>query len=457
MKKILTVSCEIPGGYGKHVEFTSKISLFDGDIVVFNPNIEDFVFTEKIQGQEIVVSSASQLIREAMEHWREEISAYLNTGLNVFMLLEAHSEVIVRNGERHSRTGQSRKPVATAMKMCNYDLLPFPLKSVGIEGSSMTLAQDAQILEDYWNQFGDESTYRTYFQKSNFIKPLVTTPNVERIVGAVYQHKCGGALVMLPWVDIERDEFFTENGDWTAEAKKWGCAYLKSIESLDKALKSNRETTPMPEWVEDCRYITLRESEIAEKQLEIKTNIDELKKKLNLVEGESLDAGRLRGLLFEKGHQLEKSVLEAMRLLGFEANSYRGSDTEIDVILECSEGRLIGEIEGKDRKAINIEKMRQLESNIQEDFSREEISEYAKGILFGNAHRLTPPPDRPPEHFTTKCLKAAERNGAALIRTVDLFDAAKYLADTGDTRFAALCREAILNSHGKEVAFPNPS
>ena len=154
------------------------------------------------------------------------------------------------------------------------------------------------------------------------------------------------------------------------------------------------------------------------------------------------------------GRRLEAAVLEAMRLMEFEASNFRSSDSEFDVVLECAEGRCVGEVEGRDRKAISIDKMRQLEVNIHEDLSREEVSEPAKGILFGNAFRLSSPSDRPAEHFTAKCMTAAKRNRTALIRTCDLFEVAKTLADTRDVGFATSCREAIFDTSGGVVVFP---
>ena len=92
--------------------------------------------------------------------------------------------------------------------------------------------------------------------------------------------------------------------------------------------------------------------------------------------------------------------------------------------------------------------------NILEDFERDDVTEPAKGILFGNAFRLTPPSERPPEPFTAKCLTAAKRNGTALIQTSDLFEVAKALSDKFDEQFAAACRSAILSTSGSEVQFP---
>ena len=161
----------------------------------------------------------------------------------------------------------------------------------------------------------------------------------------------------------------------------------------------------------------------------------------------------LRALLYGAGGGLERAIARAMTLMGFEASHYRDGDSEFDVVLECSEGRCIGEAEGRERRAVGIDKMRQLQSNILEDLARHEVKEPAKAVLFGNAHRLLPPDERD-EHFTRKCRQAARRAGAALVRTCELFEVAKKLSDQGDGVFAAACRRAILEAEGTEVRFP---
>ena len=64
------------------------------------------------------------------------------------------------------------------------------------------------------------------------------------------------------------------------------------------------------------------------------------------------------------------AILEALRLLGFQANNYKDAESEFDAVFEAPEGRFLGEAEGKDNAQVNIDKMRQLEMNIQEDFAR---------------------------------------------------------------------------------------
>ena len=114
---------------------------------------------------------------------------------------------------------------------------------------------------------------------------------------------------------------------------------------------------------------------------------------------------------------------------------------------------MLSEAERKDNKAINIEKFSQLERNLHEDFAREGISEMAKGVLFGNAFRFLPPQQRP-EFFTLKCISAAKRIDAALVRAPDLFAVIQTLKSKWDDNYAEQCRRAILTTDGKVVAFP---
>jgi len=128
-------------------------------------------------------------------------------------------------------------------------------------------------------------------------------------------------------------------------------------------------------------------------------------------------------------------------------NGYEGT-SEFDVVFASTEGRLIGEAEGKDNKAINVDKLRQLAMNIHEDLQREEVTCPAKGVLFGNAFRLADPVDRADEAFTQKCVLAAESAGTALVATRSLFAAAQYLFNQNDESYAFACRNAILRGCG---------
>jgi hypothetical protein len=124
------------------------------------------------------------------------------------------------------------------------------------------------------------------------------------------------------------------------------------------------------------------------------------------------------------------------------------------VVFESDEGRLIGEAEGKDNKAVNIEKLRQLSMNIHEDLQRESVTAPAKPVLFGNGFRLQPLSERA-DPFTEKCHSAAATSSTALVFTPDLFWPVQYLVSNSDAEYARACRQTLLASTGR-VVFPPP-
>ena len=268
----------------------------------------------------------------------------------------------------------------------------------------------------------------------------------------------GGRWSRCHWMDLFKQEFFSNltqsQSRWSPVARDWGRRFIETLVSLDSTIRRRSQATPIPRWVLGEAYSTKREAELSQKLLGVQSKIAELEQGREDLEAQLKDAGWLKALLFEQGHPLEDAVLQAMHLMGFEASRYRDPTSEFDVVLECPEGRCIGEVEGRDTRAIDINKMRQLAMNIQEDFSRKEVQELAKGVLFGNANRLTPPPDRPDMHFTEKCATAAKSNGTALVRTCDLFGVARALIDNPDETYATACRQAIFDATGQEVRFP---
>ena len=481
MKTIFTVACEIPGGYGEYVDFNSKTSLLDAGFVVFRPrliynnsmdpnNDYDRIFspyfdssnrTRTYQGKPSLPDDSSFQLKEAITHWRRELTDFIKAGRTVFTIMSSREQVYVNTGEKeHSGTGRNRQTTEIVSPISNYDLLPLSEEIVESKGTSMILNPSEPLLKEYWQEFGDESEYHVHIKDSKLLNPLVTTSTGNRVVGAIFKSKNGGALVALPWVEFNRQEFLTYEDDpdgestWTPEAMEWGTKYVNALKSVDAAIRSRSRATSIPQWAKDEKFRTRNETELSEELLRTQTDISELERQRDKIHERLESAGYLKPLLFEQGSALETAILEAMRLMGFSASGYRESDSEFDAVLECPEGRCIGEAEGRDNKPISIHKMRQLEVNIHEDFARDEVSNPAKGILFGNANRLTPPPDRSNEHFTPKCLTAAQRNGSALIRTCDLFEVARALADNPDDEFATLCRQAIFDASGEIVKFP---
>jgi hypothetical protein len=264
-------------------------------------------------------------------------------------------------------------------------------------------------------------------------------------------------LILLPDLDFYPDHFFKDEDEenvWTDKASQFAVRLLSSIVSLDKALRSAGEITPEPAWASAPEFTLKSEQLLRMELLEVEAKIEEVQKNKEELLESLRSTERLRDLLYEKGKPLEGAIIRALQLMGFKAEPYKDNTSEFDVVFESAEGRLIGEAEGKDSKAINVDKLRQLAMNIHEDLEREEILAPAKAVLFGNGYRLSAIPERATA-FTEKCVSAATASSTALVTTADLFKVARYLADNTDESFAKQCRTTLLSAVGL-TTFPEP-
>lgn len=273
---------------------------------------------------------------------------------------------------------------------------------------------------------------------------------------SISKTETNGALILLPDLDFYADEYLMENeeGDdvWSQEGIEFSEKLIKAIISIDKTLRSYGDVTAEPAWATDDKYKLSSEGQISEEVQKIENNIQDLLGAKSILQEKLSNLGRSRSLLYEKGKPLEHAILEGLRLMGFTAAPFENADSEFDAVFETEEGRLIGEVEGKDNKAVNVEKLRQLSMNIHEDLAMDHVTKPAKGVLFGNAFRLTSPNER--EYaFTAKCISAAEQSSTALVATVDLFKVVHSLTESPDPEYAKQCRFTLLNSTGV-VVFP---
>lgn len=454
----MSVEAELAVDDIEYCGFGSDTSLLDWDIILFKPQIHTIAdYSSQYQGKPSLTDSSSFRLKEQSEHWRREIKDAVDSGKTVIVFLAELEEVFIDTGKReYSGTGRNQQTTRIVGSYNNYNCIPTKIDPVKTKGSAMKLAaRGSELISSYWKEFEKYSQYQIVFSGAD-IPTSITTKNGNKTVGAIYKSKNSpGALVLVPDIEFYQDEFLEEKDDkqvWTKAGIAFGSRMLKAVVSLDKALKNEGESTPEPEWSKGSNYELSKESTIRSKLLKTEEKLEKLQAEKEELIDSLKDAGRLRHLLFEKGKPLEFTIIDALKLLGFNTAQYQNNESEFDVVFASTEGRLIGEAEGKDNKAINIEKLRQLEMNILEDLGRDEVIDPAKAVLFGNAYRLDPLAKRK-DPFTTKCMTAAARSSTALVFTPDLFKVARHLSNKKDLRFATRCRKAILNAVGL-VAFP---
>ena len=461
MKTVFTVGIELPGHVGEYVRFNSDTSLLDADIVVFRPDMSDVqdFGGESHQGKRCYGEHSSFELKKRIAHWRRELRNAVDSSKTVFVLLTDKDEVFVDSGQRtHSGTGRNARATRLVEPCCNYDVLPSGIDITTASGRIMTLSDKAAVLRAYWDAFGELSVYKAIIT-GTVTTPLVLSKDRKHIFGAIIRFKGSqGNFVLLPDIPFsELPGLLTEKEGksyWTKKATALGQQFLQAILGIDNGLRSQSARTPTPAWAKDRAFDLPAERKINEELLRLEQKKHDLQKEEVDLKQRLNEETLLKGLLYEQGPALETAIIRALVLLGFTASRFRESDSEFDVVFESAEGRFIGEAEGKDSKAINIDKLRQLEMNIHEDFAREGVTDMAKPVLFGNAARLSVPAERK-EFFTEKCMTAAKRMGCALVRTPNLFQVSRYLSETPNSEFARLCREALLSTCGDIVTFPS--
>ena len=459
-KSILTVGHELPGGVAEYVAHDSERSLSDADIIVFEPGLGDYSAESNYQGKASLYESDSFTTKERVQHWRRELATAFNSGKLIIVFMVKPEDVFVKTGRRDvSGTGRNAQVTNYVEPLSSYATLPFGLTNItAAAGSKITPAADLKYMAVLWKEFAANFRYQTYFS-GPLTDVFFKTRTDDRTVGGALRKGKGAALFLPPleFPDgklIERDAN-GNNPRWTKKAQEIGRRLVQCIVEIAKAVASESQLTPPPSWLAERRY-RLKLEEAIEKDIAKKSaEIEALHAEREILRGNLRDAGSLRRLLFEKGHQLEEAILEAQRLLGIKAEPYKDNGSEFDAVFVSEEGRFLGEAEGKDSHAINIDKLSQLERNIQEDFARPEVETPAKGVLFGNAYRLEKPELRG-DAFTAKCRAGALRSRTALVSTPTVFAVAQYLKEHSDPAFAAECRKALLATEGKDVEFPQP-
>lgn len=466
-KRIFSIGFAFPGNEAELVPFRSEQSLQDADIVVFEPDVTSEYYVEgQFHGKPSISESDSFALVENITHWQGQLRTAFDEGKTIFIFLSRFQEVYVYTGtEQSSETGRNTRITKHVAPRNNYESIPLDLGNVILaKGSEIRVAKDLGPLSTYWKLCSGYSSYEVYLG-DEVKEPLLVTKTGSKIVGVVIRGG-KGAIFLLPPLRFPPDQFVErveededeeeekeEKEYWTPEALRFGKQLASCLVEIDKVLRAAQSETPAPEWTKDTSYRFSKEAQLEREIRKSSKTIQELREKRTSLTLALEEAGSLRKLLYEKGKALERAILEALRLIGFEAKQFQEDGSDFDAVFAASEGRFLGEAEGTDNRAINIDKLSQLERNLQEDFAREEVTAFAKGVLFGNAYRLMPLDGRK-GFFTAKCLSGAKRSKVALIRTPDLFEIAKYLKSNKDAAFARDCRAAILQAEGEVVRFP---
>ena len=450
-KKIISVEFRVPNDDIQFSRLGDETSLLDADIILFEPSIS----TYWMDGESKRYLTDEKSIFERFIHRRKEIEISLLSGRTVFVFLKSPNwkrQINVAQAEEIFNLSYPRRQINTLITP--YHCLPIRFNSIDSSNVKKHKKMTGlSFLSNYWKEFEKYSEFQVYID-GKFTNVFLGTHTGNKALCAHIKYGSGN-LFLLPALEFPDKPEKDRAGKilWSDRSKQIGHQFLHQILEIDKVIQSENERSPIPTWVLKDDFKISEEVEIENNINELELEIERLNNHKSSLADKLTKTNTLKSLLFEKGKPLELAVLEAMNYLGFESSHYDDGELEIDGIFYSEEGRFIGEAEGKDNDLIKINKLRQLKGNMERDLFKNEESKYAKGILFGNAYRLSDPDSRN-EFFSEKCVSIAEQSKIALVRTPDLFDIARYLKENDDKDFAKQCREAIKNTSGEIVIFP---
>jgi len=276
-KKILTIGRQLASSNTQYASFNSKPSLLDWDIILFKPDIGEFVspYVDYHQGKPCLSDSSSFELKECCEHWRREIKEAVETGKTVLVFLPSLYEIYVDTGQRsYSGTGKNQRTTRHVQPYNNYEAIPALLEPVPTSGSLMKLSpKDTEVLAPYWSEFESVSTYQVILTDPK-VPACVVTRTGNKAVGAIYRSK--GSLLLLPDVDFSPESFFEEQGEeqsWTPAATQFAGRMVASVVAVDTALRATSAVTPEPAWAAEPRFTLGPESQLRVQLLDVNDHL----------------------------------------------------------------------------------------------------------------------------------------------------------------------------------------
>jgi len=283
-RQILTVGLELASPDAQLASLRSNTSLLDWDIVLFKPDIHEFMqYSEYFQGKPRLTDRTSFELKECCEHWRREIKQAVEAGKTVIVFLPNLQEVFVDSGQRsYSGTGRNQKTTVHVGEYSNYMAIPTGLSPVTATGNSMKLsARGAEVLASYWSEFESASQYKVILTDPKVL-PCLVTRSGDKPVGAIYRSKSSaGTLLLLPDIEFYPANFLKgkgENQTWTSAAGQFAARMVSAVVALDLALRTGGEVTAEPSWAAEPGFEFSSEKILRVQLLDAERKVEEVQK-----------------------------------------------------------------------------------------------------------------------------------------------------------------------------------
>lgn len=399
------------GNDATRASFSSDVSVFDYDAVIWNPaeTLRRYTtYAGDYRGLPSLSDSRSVELVGDVTRRRQEFLDFLDAGKPLVVIVGPPQECYIDTGQRtHSGTGRNR---TTTIHVDRFDLWSaMPVGKLTLErasGSRVALVGEGPVtglLRKYANFLGYEAVMKT--APGSVIAKVQGT---DRVVGSVTSTKAGGHLLLLPAMNWLVDGVDGDD-DWTPEAEQFQEDLLANL-----GLLSDRGSRVRPTWAN--QYSTTKQRQLRTTIVAQQTQIEEARAKFTELQSERERAEAPDQLFLGSGRALELEVAEVFKLLG-------GTLTEPDPgrddwKVTFPEGACVVEVKGVKKSAAE-KHAAQLEKWVAAAY--EETSQMPKGILVVNTWRETPLTGRTGDDFPSQMLPYSEGRGHCLVTGLQFF------------------------------------
>ena len=323
----------------ENVDFLSfeniNTALMDYDILIFYPNL----FYKKLTNK----NYSYEEYKDINSKWLKKIFDFLFSKKNIFIF--ATKPISLKSKTTYNPTRTYNIYTSDIFDT----ILQFTNKNV--ESGKIVLKKANGILDNFYNRFEKLLEYHIFYEKVIFndtlfkcTSPVIFTVNFQpidipldknkinsqsidiftgrdknKILSSIVKIENRGNILLLPEVVFKKEEDFND--------------LLNIIVEIDKNLNKEIMKNPKPQWLENNVNYSINISENIKSEL---ANIDKEINKLN-ENKEKLNQNlekedQIKDLLFENGKPLENAIIEALRILDYEAENIYIDNNEIDII-----------------------------------------------------------------------------------------------------------------------------
>ncbi len=414
-------------GRGENVDFNSRRTFVDYDIVIWDPMILLHTYNPEYPRHNLMdATSYARLQRDLKQHF-EEFDHMMQQGKLVVIFVPAPWSF------QYDHAGSSGRGARSSGTIL--ELLPVldGLQTVGSEGDTLEVKTGMLPLKEFGEAIQSWVSYRAFFSETPGKPFMFTTAGKP---AATLVAKDNGYFVFAPFLQI--------SGNYPSQQSD---RIFDACEALITALPSRRQTFSLPKWADEYKLL---------KEVDVQNHLGELQKKIASLQ-EKIDASNLEQQSIDRqktvfaggtGQLLVDEVKILLEQIGFTVE--HGPEGRDDLILKYGERPCVAEVKGVTKSAGEGDAA-QLQKWISGYHA--EHGEEPKGLLIINAYKDIPLQERTQPAFPDQMLDFAKRMRQCLITTTQILELALYAREKPDQKQAIA--DALLSTIGIFTAFEN--